>query len=46
MKLYFISADLDAEVVKSHIILNRVNNPLLKLYLEFLQFVLPIFENY
>lgn len=41
LKLYFTSAALEDENEKAQTILNLMNDPLPKLYLEFLEYILP-----
>lgn len=45
LKLYFTGAVLDDRLLASENILQRLNNPFTKLYLQFLDFVLPIFNS-
>ncbi len=44
LKLYFTSAVLDDKLVAADTILQRLSNPTTKLYLLFLDFVLPVFN--
>lgn len=44
LKLYFAGAVLNDRLIASNTILQRLNNPFTKMYLEFLDFVLPIFN--
>ncbi len=44
LKLYFTSAVLDDKLVAADTILQRLSNPITKLYLLFLDFVLPVFN--
>ncbi len=44
LNLYFISAVLDDKLVAADTILQRLSNAITKLYLLFLDFVLPVFN--
>lgn len=44
LKLYFTNAVLIDKLVATETILERMSNPITKLYLLFLDFVLPVFN--
>lgn len=44
LNLYFTGAVLNDRIIASDTILQRLNNPFIKMYLEFLDFALPIFN--
>lgn len=45
LKLYFTGVDFEDNLEKASKILKKLNNPLFKLYLQFLQFILPLFND-
>lgn len=45
LKLYFTGVSLEENNEKAREISEKLNNPLLKLYLQFLQYILPLFND-
>lgn len=45
LKLYFTGESLEQNIEKAKDILEKLNNPLFKLYLQFLQYILPLFND-